>query len=75
VPVTGDGFDGPEWGQQPNTNMFSLDPVNPGYPPTTVWGEFFKSTGVTRVAGIAYADIPSSRFRVIMSNQAWQPWM
>jgi branched-chain amino acid transport system substrate-binding protein len=60
VPVTGAGFDGPEWGQKPNTNMFSLDPIDPSYPPTTIWGEFFKSIGVTRVAGIAYADIPSS---------------
>lgn len=60
VPVTGAGFDGPEWGEKPNTNMFSLDPINPDYPPTTVWGEFFKSIGVTRVAGIGYADIPSS---------------
>lgn len=60
VPVTGTGFDGPEWGQQPNTNMFSLDPIDPAYPPTTIWGEFFKSIGVTRVAAIGYADIPSS---------------
>src|SRR5579859_5036891 len=28
VPVTGGGFDGPEWGMQPYTNMFSyLPPV------------------------------------------------
>jgi branched-chain amino acid transport system substrate-binding protein len=60
VPVTGAGFDGPEWGQEPNTNMFSIDAINPEYPPTTIWGEFFKSIGVTKVAGIAYADIPSS---------------
>jgi branched-chain amino acid transport system substrate-binding protein len=60
VPVTGAGFDGPEWGQQPNTNMFSLDPIDPDYPPTTIWGEFFKSIGVTSVAGIGFADIPSS---------------
>ncbi|MFF5010933.1 ABC transporter substrate-binding protein [Streptomyces phaeochromogenes] len=60
VPVTGAGFDGPEWGQKPNTNMFSTDPIDPSYPPTTIWGEFFKSIGVTRVAGIAFADIPSS---------------
>ena len=24
IPVIGSGFDGPEWGQQPNTNMFSF---------------------------------------------------
>jgi branched-chain amino acid transport system substrate-binding protein len=70
VPVTGDGFDGPEWGQQPNTNMFSLDPVNPSYPPTTVWGKFFKSIGVTRVAGIAYADIPSSSDSLVQTMKS-----
>ncbi|MEU4245330.1 ABC transporter substrate-binding protein [Actinoplanes sp. NPDC026619] len=60
VPVTGAGFDGPEWGQKPNTNMFSLDPIDPDYPPTTIWAEFFKSIGATRIAGIGFADIPSS---------------
>jgi branched-chain amino acid transport system substrate-binding protein len=60
VPVTGVGYDGPEWGQEPNTNMFSLDPIDPDYPPTTVWGEFLQSIGVTKLAGIAYADVPSS---------------
>src|ERR1019366_7654877 len=39
IPVTGGSFDGPEWGQQPNTNMFQSDgtatsaafPINDGF--------------------------------------------
>ena len=36
IPITGGGFDGPEWGQQPNTNMFAysataVDPHLPQY--------------------------------------------
>ena len=30
IPVVGDGLDGPEWGQQPNTNMFNwANSLNP----------------------------------------------
>ena len=35
VPVIGGGFDGPEWGEQPNTNMFSYTGgYDPKYPRT-----------------------------------------
>ena len=61
IPVVGVAQDGPEWGVQPNTNMFgysgSLDPKEPA---NTVDGEFFKSLGVTNVAGFAYGISPSS---------------
>jgi branched-chain amino acid transport system substrate-binding protein len=61
IPVAGVAQDGPEWGQQPNTNMFSytggLDPHGPA---NTVGGLFFKSLGVTNVAGLAYGISPSS---------------
>ncbi len=62
VPVTGGGFDGPEWGEQPNTNMFTFTPVDakyPGSPPFTVTGQFFKSIGSTNVAEFA-SQTPSS---------------
>src|SRR5579862_3031545 len=40
IPVTGGFFDGPEWGMQPNTNMFAADAgsVNPAYPVNTLIG-------------------------------------
>ncbi len=62
VPVTGGGFDGPEWGQQPNTNMFaygstSTDPHLPQYDQPA---KLMKQLGVTRMASVAYGVSPSS---------------
>jgi branched-chain amino acid transport system substrate-binding protein len=60
LPVVGSGTDGPEWGEQPNTNMFSLestfwDPKNPQYAiPEGIW------KGVTAIGAFGYADSPSS---------------
>jgi branched-chain amino acid transport system substrate-binding protein len=58
VPVTGSGFDGPEWGQQPNTNMFSTTGgVNPNHPTlgaalgSTALAKFL---GAKNVGGLAY---------------------
>ena len=55
VPVFGDGFDGPEWGQQPNTNMFTFGP--PSFTPFdgtyyTYDGEakYMKSLGIKKLA-------------------------
>jgi len=59
VPVAGVGIDGPEWGQQPYTNMFEFGP--PSYTPFdgkyyTYDGvaQFLKSIGVTKLASLAY---------------------
>ena len=61
IPVTGGAFDGPEWGIKPNTNMFSYGGgVDPKYPANTYQALFFKSLGVTSVAGFAYGVSPSS---------------
>ena len=60
IPVVGAAFDGPEWGLQPYTNMFSYVPLDPGYPATTIDGTFLKSIGVTNMAGFAYGVSPSS---------------
>ena len=62
VPVVGPGYDGPEWGQQPNTNMFSFsttlwDAHDPQY---TGLGEFLKQHGATTLATFAYDGIPST---------------
>jgi branched-chain amino acid transport system substrate-binding protein len=60
IPVTGEAYDGPEWGQQPNTNMFSATAIDPQDPAYTTLGQFLKAVGATRYAGFAYAESPSS---------------
>ena len=65
IPVTGYAFDGPEWGVQPDTNMFSFLP-----PVSTAWngkyyypnyvGKFLASLGAKKPAGFAYGVSPSS---------------
>jgi branched-chain amino acid transport system substrate-binding protein len=62
VPVTGGSFDGPEWGQQPNTNMFAADTgsINPNYPANSGVGTFMKQHGGTSAASVGYGISPSS---------------
>lgn len=61
IPVTGGAYDGPEWGIQPNTNMFSttgpLDPKDPQY---TQPAMLMKQMGVTSVGAFGYGVSPSS---------------
>jgi branched-chain amino acid transport system substrate-binding protein len=69
IPVTGSGFDGPEWGIQPNTNMFStgggMDPKHDELASGIPTVPLFKSLGVTEVAGLAYGISPSSTASII----------
>jgi branched-chain amino acid transport system substrate-binding protein len=64
VPVVGGGYDGPEWNQLPNTNMFSI--TGPNVPDfqqqaqNTGVSTFFKSQGATNVASLGYGISPSS---------------
>jgi ABC-type branched-subunit amino acid transport system substrate-binding protein len=62
VPVTGSSLDGPEWGQQPNTNMFASDTgsVDPKYPANTAIGAFLKAHGGTNVGTYGISISPSS---------------
>jgi branched-chain amino acid transport system substrate-binding protein len=65
VPVTGDEFDGPEWGQQPYTNMFTWGPpayntFGGKYYTWTDIGNFMKSIGVTKLSNLAYGISPSA---------------
>lgn len=60
VPVVGAGVDGPEWGEHPYTNMFSVLPVDPKTPQYTTEGVFIKERGGTNVAGFGYGISPSS---------------
>ncbi len=62
IPVTGGSFDGPEWGQQPYTNMFAADTgsVDPNYPVSTGIGQFLKAHGGTTIGSYGYGISPSS---------------
>ena len=72
VPVTGGGFDGPEWGQQPNTNMFSFTGnTGPNFltnSESTGGVNFIKMEGGTNIAAMGYGISPSSS----ASAQAYQ---
>jgi branched-chain amino acid transport system substrate-binding protein len=62
IPVTGGTFDGPEWGEQPYTNMFASDTgsVDPKYPVSTVFGTLIKKYGGTVLGSYGYGISPSS---------------
>jgi branched-chain amino acid transport system substrate-binding protein len=64
IPVTGGTFDGPEWGEKPYTNMFAADTgsVDPKYPVSTLFGNFFKKYGGTSsvIGSYGYGISPSS---------------
>jgi branched-chain amino acid transport system substrate-binding protein len=60
IPVTGSDLDGPEWFEQPNTNMFNIEGTqSPKYPSFTQYGLFWKATGAKKVSVLA-SDTPSS---------------
>jgi branched-chain amino acid transport system substrate-binding protein len=60
VPVTGGGYDGPEWETQPDTNMFAVGGQYPGYPQYSGTLQFVKQHGGTNIACIGY-DVTSSK--------------
>ncbi len=70
MPVTGGFFDGPEWGQQPYTNMFASDvgSVDPKYPVNTSIGAFMKAHGGTVICSYGYGISPSSSRSAIGTN-------
>jgi branched-chain amino acid transport system substrate-binding protein len=61
VPVTGGAYDGPEWFQPANTNMFTWsgqsDPKDPQY---NGIGKFVKAHGGTNCGSVGYSISPSS---------------
>jgi branched-chain amino acid transport system substrate-binding protein len=59
VPVMGLGYDGPEWNDPQNTNLFSYDVIDYTKVYSTA-GEYFKSQGVTKCATVGYSDSPSA---------------
>lgn len=61
VPVTGGGYDGPEWGQLPNTNMFSIDgSFDPQDPQSSGIARFVKAHGGTECGSLGLGQVPSS---------------
>jgi ABC-type branched-subunit amino acid transport system substrate-binding protein len=62
VPVTGGAYDGPEWYERPNTNMFSIsgpgDAKDPQYDNAAV---FAKARGGTKCGAVGYGVSPSSQ--------------
>jgi branched-chain amino acid transport system substrate-binding protein len=64
IPVVGGSFDGPEWGDPTNRNMFTFLGSDPHYPAATTFAQFMKDKGATKLAGIGYGDSPSSSANV-----------
>lgn len=61
VPVVGFASASPQFGNPAFTNMFSATgSSNPKYLATTTYGNFFKSQGVTSIAGVGYSDAASA---------------
>ncbi len=61
VPVTGGAYDGSEWYEQPNTNMFSIGgPSDPKDPQYTTFAKFTKAHGGTKCGSVSYQISPSS---------------
>jgi branched-chain amino acid transport system substrate-binding protein len=61
VPVVGPGFDGTEWSDPKNTNMFQTTGVNDYDKVYGDTGQFFKSLGATNCGAIGYSDSPSAQ--------------
>jgi ABC-type branched-subunit amino acid transport system substrate-binding protein len=74
VPVTGSYDDGPEWGTQPNTNMFASDEgsVDPKYPVNTQIGNFLKAHGGTVLGSYGYGISPSSSRAAIATAKSFE---
>ncbi len=74
VPVTGSYDDGPEWGQQPYTNMFASDEgsVDPKYPVNTQLGDLFKKLGGSVLGAYGYGISPSSSRAAIATAKSFE---
>ena len=74
IPVTGGSFDGPEWGEQPFTNMFASDvgSVDPRYPANTLIGQFLKAHGGSVIASYGYGVAPLSAHSAVTAADSFQ---
>jgi branched-chain amino acid transport system substrate-binding protein len=60
IPVVGGGFDGNEWSDPKNTNLFQTTGVNDYDKVYANLGQFFKAAGATSCGSLGYSDSPSS---------------
>jgi len=79
VPVVGGAFDGPEWAQQPNSNMFTFSlplesPINGQYYTYGYTGKFLHDIGVTKYAGLGYGISPSSQNSITAAFASGKPY-
>ncbi len=74
IPVTGSYSDGPEWGEQPYTNMFASDngSVDPKYPVNTLSGSFIKAHGGTVLGSYGYGISPASSRSAISTARSFE---
>src|ERR1700722_16256904 len=73
VPVTGSFSDGPEWGEQPYTNMFASDngSVAPKDPANTLLSNILEQHGGTVLGAYGYGISPSSARAAIGTSEAF----
>ncbi len=74
IPVTGSYSDGPEWGQQPYTNMFASDlgSLDPTLPVNTHEGSILKQTGGTVLGSYGYSISPASSREAVATAHSFQ---
>jgi branched-chain amino acid transport system substrate-binding protein len=74
IPVTGNSADGPEWGEQPYTNMFDAfrGSENPKEPVNSIYGSFLKTHGGTTIGSYGYGVSPLSADEAIGAAQSFQ---
>ena len=74
VPVTGNSSDGPEWGEQPYTNMFDAfrGSENPTEPVNSIFGSFLKTHGGTTIGTYGYGVSPLSADEAIGAAESFQ---
>lgn len=74
MPVTGNSSDGPEWGEQPYTNMFDAfrGSENPADPVNSIFGNFLKSHGGTTIGTYGYGVSPNSAGGAIGGAESFQ---
>ncbi len=74
VPVTGGSVDGPEWGEQPYTNMFAADTgsVDPAEPASTLPGKFMKEHGGTILGAYGYPIGGTSKVGAVNASKSFE---
>jgi len=74
VPVTGTDLDGPEWGEQPYTNMFAADTGSddPSFPINTMVASFVKAHGGTVLGSYGLSVSPDSVREATAVAEAFQ---